>query len=397
VANVNNEIQDELIKHQVYMQRLQTQQSNDIIETIDKTTRELTGAIVLSVGTMAKVQQVTAKQAQRLKTLEERVKKIRGKAITAAQGDYTDDLTGLVEHELEYADSLFRSVIPVTIDYNVPDAEAVSRRLINFGSYDGGKADDWFESLKGNDSRRIMQAITAGVTDGQTTDEIVRAVIGSRAFNYTDGVTNMTRNDAKRLVRTVTNGVANDARVAFYQSNSDIIAGVEWVSTLDGRTSDICISLDGKRWRLDEPHPTPPAHPNCRSTMTPIVDDEQLADSLGERPFVRDARTRRKRERDFRAEAKAKAGEAGWKGMTPKQRRAQIAKIRRQWAAENIGTVPARTTYPQWLRRQPKEFQDEVLGKTRAKLWRSGKFTLDKFVDSSGKTLTLEQLRKLEG
>jgi len=36
-----------------------------------------------------------------------------------------------------------------------------------------------------------------------------------------------------------------------------------------------------------------------------------------------------------------------------------------------------------------------VLGKARAKLFRDG-MPLDRFVDASGKTLTLEQLKKIE-
>jgi len=56
------------------------------------------------------------------------------------------------------------------------------------------------------------------------------------------------------------------------------------------------------------------------------------------------------------------------------------------------GEVSAKTTYPQWLRRQPKAFQDEVLGKARAKLFRDGKLPIDRFIDDRGNTLTLAEL-----
>jgi hypothetical protein len=46
------------------------------------------------------------------------------------------------------------------------------------------------------------------------------------------------------------------------------------------------------------------------------------------------------------------------------------------------------------LAKKSHEFQDEVLGKAKADIFRSG-VTLDRFV-VNGKELTLEQLRKIE-
>jgi SPP1 gp7 family putative phage head morphogenesis protein len=60
------------------------------------------------------------------------------------------------------------------------------------------------------------------------------------------------------------------------------------------------------------------------------------------------------------------------------------------------GVTDDMITYPDWLRKQPVKFQNEVLGPGRAKLWRQGKVSAGDFVDRSGKVLTIEQLRKLE-
>jgi hypothetical protein len=51
-----------------------------------------------------------------------------------------------------------------------------------------------------------------------------------------------------------------------------------------------------------------------------------------------------------------------------------------------------RETYAQWLKRQPAPTQDDILGPARGKLFRSGKLTVDRFVDMKGKTLTLAEL-----
>jgi hypothetical protein len=46
------------------------------------------------------------------------------------------------------------------------------------------------------------------------------------------------------------------------------------------------------------------------------------------------------------------------------------------------------------LRGKPAEFQDEILGVTKGRLFREGGLTLDRFVDSKGREYSLDELRK---
>ncbi len=65
--------------------------------------------------------------------------------------------------------------------------------------------------------------------------------------------------------------------------------------------------------------------------------------------------------------------------------------------AEGVRPVSARLTYGGWLKKQPEAVQDEVLGVERAKLFRSGKVSIQRFTDDTGKVYTLEELAKREG
>jgi len=56
------------------------------------------------------------------------------------------------------------------------------------------------------------------------------------------------------------------------------------------------------------------------------------------------------------------------------------------------GQVPADLTFAQWLKRQSAERQNDVLGETRAKLFREG-MALDRFYTDKGRYLTLDELR----
>ena len=59
------------------------------------------------------------------------------------------------------------------------------------------------------------------------------------------------------------------------------------------------------------------------------------------------------------------------------------------------GQVAQTETYQTWLKKKPEAFQDEVLGKEKAQLFRDGT-PLDRFVDSSGHTYTLDELKNKE-
>lgn len=81
--------------------------------------------------------------------------------------------------------------------------------------------------------------------------------------------------EARRLARTETNYVANQAELDSYRKCG--IEQYEFSATLDSRTSEICRRLDGKRFPVSRAQAgvnLPPMHPNCRSTTVAAFDDE---------------------------------------------------------------------------------------------------------------------------
>ena len=61
------------------------------------------------------------------------------------------------------------------------------------------------------------------------------------------------------------------------------------------------------------------------------------------------------------------------------------------------GSVAQDLTFDQFLKNKPPAFADEMLGKGRADLWRSGKITLSQLLDQRGNPLTLTQLENKYG
>lgn len=85
--------------------------------------------------------------------------------------------------------------------------------------------------------------------------------------------------EARRLVRTESTYIANSAELESYKE-----CGIEqfrFLATLDMRTSDLCASMDGKVFLVDEGVPgtnIPPLHPWCRSTTVAVIDSAVLTD-----------------------------------------------------------------------------------------------------------------------
>lgn len=190
-------------------------------------------------------------------------------------------------------------------------------------------------------SAQIVGEIQIGSALGETTQQISQRLTS---------VHQLQQDQASALVRTVTNHVASTARAETFKENDDILAGKRRIATLDGRTSPFCRSIDNTVVPFSAP--SPPFHWNCRTSEIPVLKPEF--------------------EREIPGSVRPAVGPGG---------------------AEQVSS---KTTYQQWLARQPAAFQIDVLGPTRYKLFSKGQLTLDRFVDDSGHQITLDELRQLE-
>lgn len=397
---------DAAIRHQVSVRRFSTGEVKAILKLLDKADTELADLLRRELGKLAG--RPLDMKAKRLDTLLKDVKTARQELMKAIKQKVRPTLYDFaaVEEEAERRAILFS--IPVQIELAAVATDTL-RAAVTTRPFSGGKdaartLDQWFESLARADQARIVGAIQLGLAQGETVDQMVKRIIGTKAERYTDGILQMTRLNAEAVVRTAVNHVSNAAREEVWTANADIVAALRWTSTLDGRTSAICRSRDGMMVPIgDNPLPKgakqlappgarPPAHPNCRSVMVAVLTGEGIDSLAGERPFVRDTRTGDQRQIDFRQEARDRAG-SSWADMSRTERNAAVKKVRADWYEQNVGRVPSATTYNDWLKKQPAAFQDQVLGKAKGALYRKGGLTLDQYVDRAGNELTLDQLR----
>jgi SPP1 gp7 family putative phage head morphogenesis protein len=382
VATANQEILDASIRHATAVQRFAAGEVKEVLALLEAADRELVVRLRKRLARLPKRVDFTSR---RWKALIADIRQARGAIITELKKRSMGTTRELakVERDAELA-ILTKAVAPLEFTFASVDVPSLVQAIRK--PFQGQTLEKWWGELKGVDARRLTRELQLGYTEGESIPNIVKRVAGTRAQGFRDGVLSITRRNAETVVRTAINHTSNMAREAVWQANADVIQAIRWVSTLDGRTTPICRARDGKVAPVgDRPlppnsdplHPPgarPPAHPGCRSRTAPVIGPEVV----GERPWVRDTRTGRRRQLDFAKQAR-------------RQKRS-VKSVREEWYDKNIGQVPAKTTYNEWLGTQPAKFQNEVLGPTRGKLFRKGGLEMDKFVDRAGNELTLAQL-----
>jgi SPP1 gp7 family putative phage head morphogenesis protein len=342
-------------RHQVYLEGLKTHEvkkAQVFLKDIDKVvTKKLAGK---DLTTFSK-----KRLDKLLKSVRDDLKIISGNYANMVAGESVD----IAKYEAMFEIKSLNKV--VAFDFVIPPSSqlrtAIFDNPLTMSGPDNGKLlKPFLKDMSGRSIEQVASTIQSGYYQGETTDQIIRNIKGTKAAKYTDGTIHSVNRALSIATRTAVQHASVQAREQVWNDNSDIVKGVKWVSTLDGRTSTICRSLDGKEYSIDKGL-RPPAHPNCRSTVVAVLDSRFNA-------LDEDA-TRKSRSTNAQGESVVKS-------------------------------VPANETYYAWLKRQPSKFQASVLGENRAKLMRNGGLSSERFselqLSKDFKELSLSDMHKLE-
>lgn len=381
VKTMNEQWFDSLLRHQIHAQRYAGGVRNKVIELLNDTEADL--ADIIRKKMKRSRQGLTKGNRKRFTQMMRQVRDLRNQAWGKATKELTGSMRAFAEQEGDFLVKSLNKASHVQLDLSAPAPEQL-KSLVTQRPFEGRTLKEWAQNLQRNDIQRIQDQVRIGMVQGESNQQIARRVVGTKAAKGRDGITQLTRRQTEAVTRTATAEYSQGAREEFAEANKDIFDKELFVATLDARTTLVCAGNDGKTFKRGE-GPRPPLHYQCRSLRVPEVDKGQM----GERP----ARnyTQKQLEREY-------ADQAGFKkplkrADLPRGHKGKFDDFARKRKRELTGTVPAKTSYPEWLKNQPAGIQDDILGRERAKLFRQGKVSIDKFTDSSGRTLTLDQLK----
>ncbi len=378
---VNEEWLDALLRHQIYSLRVAGSVRDEINQLLLKTENDIARWIRDALRGSTDYTPARLRKAERAL---ERVKSLRANAWAQVNATLTERMVDYVLGEADFLAKALETIVPVVLDTEVPPAQKL-RSIVRDKPFEGRTLKEWARTVQTKDLRRIEDQIKIGLVRGETNDVIARRLVGTKRMKGVDGALQLTRNELQSLARTAVNHLSNSARQDFFEANSDLFTEEIFVATLDGRTTPICRSLDGRVFKRGE-GPVPPLHWNCRSTRVASINGELL----GSRPSR--AATEKMLLREF---AKMEGTKTyGNRSQLPRGMKGLYDSFKSRRLRELTSVIPAKMTYGSWLRGQSAAFQDDVLGRTRGLLFRNGGLTLDKFVDRAGKTIPLAELAK---
>jgi SPP1 gp7 family putative phage head morphogenesis protein len=342
MASANEKLLNKEISHAIDVLGYSNAITKKMITILNKADVDLFNRLTLELNRVVP----SPEKLNRINALLKSVNNLNTTAYEKVSDQLKLDLNKFTKAELDYQENLISSVQPVKV---LPISAEATYAAAIATPFQGKFLDEFLSGMELQKANLIRDAVRIGFIESQTTGEIVNKIRGTRALNYTDGIMNITRSNAESVVLTAIAHTANVAQQALYDANEDIIKGYRYTATLDTRTTELCASRDGKYFKLGEPKPAIPAHFRCRSRYVAVI-------------------------KSFK--------ELGLDVDLPESTRASMD-----------GQVPAKTSYQEWLKKQSVERQNEVLGVTKAKLFRDGNLSIDKFVSPAGHVYTLDELK----
>lgn len=356
----NDEIRDQIVSHQVQLLRYGKGLRNRIVALLNRSEPELRAKLRARLERASILNNDPGPSTtRRLILMDRAIQAILSPTWETINQLVRRELVGLAAGEAVWIAGLISRTLPVIYEPALPTPRQL-RSIVFARPFQNKLLRGWLSTYQAGDRRRMMDEIRQGLLFDETPTQIGRRIFGTRALGGVDGTRQITRRGAQTLAQTATSAITNATRQQLYRENKRIIPRELYVATLDSRTTPICQSLDGNEYPVGS-GPIPPVHMNCRSIRVPVIDGRRI----GSRPASTNFKDRLGKLR----------GPA---------RRREVAKL--------VGKVPASTTYQDFLTRADVPFQNNVLGPTRARLFRAGEFDVQGFVDNSGQRFTLRQL-----
>ncbi len=359
MATANAVLQDQAIGHEHDLRRFYTGVVARMQAVLDRTDASLLAQLTQAMMQM----DASSFTVERLNALLASVQRINAQAYMDVMRVLQPELQDLAGVESQSQAAAIRGAVPASVQIKFPIAGVSAEQVYATAlsrPFQGRLLKDWAANLEQSRLTAIRNTVRAGYVEGKTTADIIKTIRGTKALRYGDGILERPRRELAAVVQTALSHTAQTARQAMTDANADLVKAVQWVSTLDSKTSPMCRIRDGLKYTADDHKPIGHSIPwgdgpgrlhfNCRSVSVPVLKSwKELGIDMDE--------------------------------MSPGTR------------ASMDGQVPADQTYAEWLAKQSAERQDDILGPARAKLYRSGKVSFDRFYDDKGRYLTLDQLQ----
>lgn len=224
----------------------------------------------------------------------------------------------------------------------------------------------------------------ANLTDwlvDKSIDEVSYLIKNSKTTTNTEeGLLTANKNRLWTVIRTHLYAIANVLRLKFITNNPKSIYGIQFVATLDNRTSRNCGNLDGRIWRPEEFSQViiPPVHPNCRSALVPCL--KKTIDGLPvatAHHLASNVDIKGNAKQIYQREAQTRMQKCPWERLPYSQKLKYLDKAEKEYERKTgkpvYETIQSVETFEEWFDRQPDEFKRGYMTVSEYRLYSVGK------------------------
>ena len=332
---------------------------------------DVQGKIVALMGAMSKELaaklgegEVSSYGKQRMAALLRESNAVIASHYSGVEAEAMRNLLGMVRIEADYTAKVLTQGLKIELGAKLPPATYLEK-LVGDTLIKGASSANWWKHQALDTQFRFASQVRLGAAQGETTTQIVARVVGTRAkavggdAEAMPGILKTSEANARALVHSSVQAVANAARMASFQQNSDLIECLVWLATLDSHTCLLCAMRDLHEYSLDGQEPINHTHEwaggpgaihfSCRCVLS----------------------TRTKSFKDLGIELD-EPGEST--------------------RPSDGGAVSSKMNFKDFLASKDKAWRAEYLGPGRAEMYEAGKITLNDLMNLKGRKLTLEEL-----
>lgn len=318
---------NDLIRHELAAQKLNAGEAAKITRMLNATIEDMKAELAVRYAkAQAKGVDRGPATTKRIEDMIAGLESLNTNVYSKIRKTLEDGLVDRARHETQFVRDANKKAGGVNLSTTLPNTNyfrmLVNHTPIAIDSDTSTLLKPWLRDMERNNLDRLNRVVQSALIAGKTPAEL-GDLLEKGGFAKS-------RASAQALAITANSAVANRARLDTFRQMRGI-THVEWSSIPDSRTSPTCQSLSGKIFAIDEPHPVPPAHIRCRSTLLPRKNDT---------------------------------------------------------------APPLHKPYGEWLKAQDSRVQDEVLGKARGEAFRKGDITTADIYRDDGGFKTLADLKR---
>lgn len=241
---IDKDLFDRLVNRQIAVGRYAERQAYEIIKLLNRADKELLAKII-DRG------ESDSFTGRRLEALLKEIRSMVDRTYRELFDATKVEMEQFAPHAAEFATATLSMSMPVAWSpVSISDEQLVAivdRTPISIGKDKKLLLEEVFSSMASGKEEMIRGALRLGMVQGETVDQMVRRLKGTRSAQYRDGLLEGSRRSMANMVRSVVQHTNNVAVQSVYSKNKDVLNGWLYISTFDSRVCPVCWSTAEKR------------------------------------------------------------------------------------------------------------------------------------------------------